>query len=108
MLEQSLRIFYRVAIPGLDEKYNLNLGVEGSGYYLILLLLRQLNKVDRITAYTNGKLGIFFGMSLSVKERFLGENVNVQVVSALLNVAIEERNEIIYLILCSCHIMFLS
>ena len=57
----------------------LNLVVEGTGNYLVLLLLGKLNKVYRIAAYSYGKLGVFFGVSLSVKEGFLGKNVNVQV-----------------------------
>ena len=80
--------------------------MEGAGYYLILLFLCQFDEVHRIAAYADGKLRIFFGMCLGVEERFSCENVDVQVVTALLNVAVKERHEIIYLIFCCCHIDF--
>ena len=85
-----------------------NVVVEGTGYYLILLLLRQLNKVNRITAYSYGKLGVFLGMRLGVEEGLTGEHVDVQMVTALLYVAVEQRHKIIYLVFCCCHNNFLS
>ncbi len=81
----------------------LNFLVEGTGDYLILLFLCELYEVNCVTAYSYCELGISFGMSLSVKESFTSENVNVKVVSALLNIAVKERNEVIYLVLCCCH-----
>lgn len=83
--------------------------VERTGNYLVLLLLCELNEVYRVTAYSYCKLGISLGMSLSIKESFTGENVNVEMMSALLNVTVKECNEVIYLVLCCCHfLLFLS
>ena len=75
--------------------------MERTGDYLILLFLCELDKVYRIAAYTNGELGILFGMRLGIKKSFARENVYVEVVSTLLNVAVEKGNKVIYLILCS-------
>ena len=57
--------------------FRLYLIVEGSGYYLILLFLCQLDEVHSVPAYTYGKLGIFFGVRLSIEEGFSCENVDV-------------------------------
>ena len=80
--------------------------VEGTGYYLVLLFLCELDEVYRIAAYTDGKLGIFFGVRLSIEKRFSCENVDVQVVAALLNVAVKECDKIIYLVFCCYHFVF--
>ena len=82
--------------------------MEGTGDYFILLFLCELYEVNCVTAYSYCELGISFGMSLCIEESFTGENVNVKVVSALLNIAVKERNEVIYLVLCCCHNNFLS
>ncbi len=82
--------------------------MEGTGDYLVLLFLRELDEVHGISAYTDGELGVFLGVCLSIKESFSCENVDVQVVAALLNVAVKERHKVIYLIFCCCHFVFLS
>ena len=85
----------------------LNLVVEGTGNYLVLLFLGKLDKVYRVAAYSYGKLGVLLRMSLSVKKCLLGKYVYVKVVSALLYVAVKKIYKIIYLILCCCHFKFL-
>ena len=81
--------------------------MEGTGDDLILLFLSKLDEVYRLAAYSYRKLGILFGMSLSVKQSFLGENVDVQVVAALLNVTVKKSHKVIYLILCCFHFYYL-
>ena len=87
----------------------LNLIVEGSRDNLVLLLLCELDEVNRVAAYSDGKLGVLLGVRLRVEKRFAGENVNVKMMSALLDVSVKERYEVVYLIFCCCHFLcFLS
>ena len=80
--------------------------VEGTGDYLVLLFLGELDEVNGVAADSDGKLGILFGMCLCVKEGLTGENVDVQVVSALFNIAVKEGNKVIYLVFRCCHFYF--
>ena len=63
--------------------------VERTGDYLVLLLLGELDKVYGVAAYSDGKLGILFGMCLRVEKSLTGEDVDVKVMSALFNVAVK-------------------
>ena len=62
--------------------------VNGSGNNVVLLFLRKFNEVYSITRNANGKLRIFFRMSLRVQKRFTVENVNVKVVAAVADVTV--------------------
>ena len=68
----------------------LNLFVEGPRNDFVLLRLRQLVEVDRITADAHGQLRIFFRMRLSVQQRFPVENVDVQMMSALFGITVQK------------------
>lgn len=78
--------------------------VEGSGDNVILLLFSELYEVYSVARYTNCELRILLGMLLSVYESFSVENIYIKMMTAFFNVAVEQANEIVDLIVCSCHI----
>ena len=81
--------------------------MEGTGNNLVLLLLRQLDKVNSVTGNTDGQLGILLRMCLSVQQGLLGEDVDIQMVAALLNVAVQQGNQIVDLLFSCFHNNFL-
>lgn len=78
-------IYCTETLGGMDiTVHSLHLVVEGTGNHFVLLLLGQSDEVNRIPADTDCELRVFLGMCLGVQQCFLGENVNVQMVTALL------------------------
>ncbi len=75
----------------------LKLGVEGAGDNLILLFLRELYKVHRVTAYAHGELRILLGMRLRIKESFLCKYIYIKVMSALFNIAVKQGDKVVLL-----------
>ena len=98
-------IYCTETLGGMDiTVHSLHLVVEGTGNHFVLLLLGQSDEVNRIPADTDCELRVFLGMCLGVQQCFLGENVNVQMVTALLNIAVKQRNQIVDLILIGFHV----
>ena len=77
--------------------------VEGTGDDLVLLLLGELDEVHRIAGDADGQLRIALRMLLRVQQGFLGEHIHIQVVAALLYVAVQQGDEVINLIIRSRH-----
>ena len=65
--------------------------MEGTRNYLILLLLRELHEVYRITGNAYGQLRIQLGMLLGIEKRLTVKHVDVQMLAVLLHVAIEKH-----------------
>lgn len=63
--------------------------MECSADNIRLLFGSQLNKINGITADADCKLGIIFGMFLSVQERIPVENVDVQMMSSFFCIPIQ-------------------
>ena len=66
---------------------------------VVLLFLCELDEVYSIAGNSYCELGVLLGVSLSVEESFPCEDVHVEVVTALFNVAVEQFDEVVYLFL---------
>ena len=89
--------FFCLIYPYLD------CSVECSWNNLKLVLAAESDEVNSISWNTDSKLWILLRMCLSVEKCLTCENVYVKVVAALLYVAVEQSNQVIYLVLCCCH-----
>ena len=70
--------------------------MDGSGNNVILLFLREFDEVYRITGYTNGKLRLFFRVSLRIQKGFAIEHVYVKMEAVVTNIAVQHVYQIIY------------
>ena len=70
--------------------------VDGAGDYFVLLFFAELVEVDRVSAYTDCKLRIFFGVFLRVEKHFAVEYVYVKMISARMDVSVYHRRKVFY------------
>ena len=81
-----------------EPRHVLQRSMEGSCDNVILLLLGELDEVNRITGNSDGELRIVLGMLLCIEKCLTVEYINVEVMTALYGIAIEKTNEVIYLL----------
>ena len=70
--------------------------MDGAGDYFVLLFFAELVEIDRVSAYTDCKLRIFFGVFLRVEKHFAVEYVYVKMISARMNVTVYHRRKVFY------------
>ena len=75
-----------------------DLTVEGTGNDIILLLFCQLDEIDGISGNSDRKLRIFFRMSLRIKQRFPRKHIDIEMVTAFCDIAVEQFHQIFYLL----------
>lgn len=68
--------------------------VEGAANDLHLLLAREAHEVDGVARDTDGELGVLLGVLHGILQSLAREHVHVEVVRALVEVAVEERGEV--------------
>ena len=77
--------------------------MEGSGDNVVLLLLGELDEVYGIAGNPDCELRIVLGMLLSIEKCLTVEDIDVEVMTALYGITVEEAYKIIYLLCISCH-----
>ncbi len=77
-------------------RYLLQRTVTGAGDNVQLLFFGQVDEFDGVTGYTDGKVRIFlfFGMFHSVNQLFGAEYVDVQMMSALIEITVHDLYKI--------------
>ena len=70
--------------------------MDGAGDYFVLLFFAELVEVDRVSAYTDCKLRIFFGVFLRVEKHFAVEYVYVKMIPAGMDVSVCHRRKVFY------------
>ena len=70
--------------------------MDGAGDYFVLLFFAELVEVDCISAYTDCKRRIFFGVFLCVEKHFTVEYVYVKMISAGMDVSVYHRRKVFY------------
>ena len=70
--------------------------VDGAGDYFVLLFFAELVEVDRISAYTDCKRRIFFGVFLCVEKHFTVEYVYVKMIPAGMDISVYHRRKVFY------------
>ena len=80
--------------PSLRPFLYLHRSVEGTVNDIKLLLTCQLNKVNRITGNANRQLRILLRMLHGVNKLCTVENVNIQMMSLISHISIQQCNEI--------------
>ena len=68
--------------------------MEGATDNLILLLARELVEVNGIARYTNGQIGVQFGIFHCVNQFLTIENVDIDVMCVAVKIATEDVNKI--------------
>ena len=81
--------------------------VAGSGNYIHLLFLCQVNKLHCIAGYADGKVGVLLLLRMvhSVNELLRSEHVYIQMVRTLVKIAVHHLNQIfnaLRLIMAQC------
>ena len=72
--------------------------MEGAGDDVVLLLLGEGVELHRVAGDADGQLRVLLGVSLGVKQGLLGEDVDVEVVATLLDVAVDHADEVVDLL----------
>ena len=76
--------------------------MEGTGDNVCLLLGSQLDEVNCISGYADGELRIILGMSLCIQKGVSVQNVDVQMMTALGCVTIQQINQVVDLLSICC------
>ena len=71
--------------------------MEGTGDNLVLLLLGEVVEVHRIARNANGELRILLRMLLRIEQRVAIEDVDVEMMTALLGIRIDHAHKVISL-----------
>jgi hypothetical protein len=80
------------------DKKSLESVVEGTRNNVVLLLFGKGVELNSVTRNANGQLRILLWVCLSIKKSVLSKNVNVEVMTALLGIAINHVYQVVNLL----------